>query len=71
MTCRWTLNLRGLADAWLDAPGALALYLELARQGREDDFRWFARSQGVPEDRLEPLWSGLRARLGLAPRHPA
>ena len=33
---------------------------DLAAAGRRDDFRWFARSQGVPDERLDELWRHLR-----------
>jgi hypothetical protein len=67
MSCRWTLNLRGAPDAWLDTPETVSLYFELARAGRKDEFCWFARSQGVPDDRVEVLWLGLLARLAASP----
>jgi hypothetical protein len=68
MTCRWTLNLGGRAEAAANAVDGLALYLELAREGREDEFRWFARSQGVPEERVDGLWRAILVRLGSGPQ---
>lgn len=35
------------------------LLLDLAAAGREDDFRWLARSQGVPGEMVERLWRNL------------
>lgn len=68
MSCRWTLRAGlGDTDACLDAPGASAVYADLARAGRKDDFHWFARSQGVPEERLEGLWLGALTRLVRSP----
>lgn len=63
MSCRWTLNVGGLPDTWLDTSGGLAVYVDLAREGRKDEFRWFARSQGVPDERVEALWRSVLARL--------
>lgn len=39
---------------------AAELARDLATAGRRDDFRWFARSQGVPDERLDELWRHLR-----------
>jgi hypothetical protein len=36
------------------------LYRDLVRAGRRDDFRWLARSQGVPAERIDELWVFLR-----------
>ena len=35
--------------------------LELARSGREEDFRWLARSRGMPGERIDKLWKSIRA----------
>lgn len=62
MSCRWTCG-------GVPAPGevagivrgaAAATYLELARARREEDFRWFARSQGMTGETIEALWRRLR-----------
>lgn len=37
--------------------------LDLARTGREEDFRWLARSRGMPEERITKQWSRIRAWL--------
>jgi hypothetical protein len=46
------------------------IYLELARAGRRDDFRWFALSQGVAVEMVEDLWRDTRAVVGAAGRAP-
>ena len=46
----------------LDAD-AVERLTDLAREGREEDFRWLARSQGVPESDLDSLWRGTLARV--------
>lgn len=40
-----------------------ATYMELARQRREDDFRWFARSQGMTPEMVDALWRELCSRM--------
>lgn len=40
------------------------LLVELARSGREEDFRFLAASQGVAPELLNDLWRGTLARLG-------
>lgn len=47
MTCRVACG---------SAVNLLDLYLDLASSGRRDDFRWFARSQGVAAEDIERLW---------------
>jgi hypothetical protein len=71
MSCRWTLDLRGWPDTWLDASGAAVVFLDLAGAGRKEDFCWLARSHGVPDERLDALWRGALARLGRASRSRA
>jgi hypothetical protein len=39
-----------------------AVYAELAEAGRWEDFRWLAESQGLARERIDALWTGLRAR---------
>src|SRR5262245_28245299 len=38
-----------------------AAYIDLARARRKQDFRWFARSQGMASGMIEQLWRELRA----------
>jgi len=58
MTCR-------AACAPPGSEGVAAVYAELAEAGRWEDFRWLAESQGLARERIDALWTGLRAR-----RHP-
>lgn len=53
MTCRLTCARAAAAGEALELPGP---YLDLASSGRRDDFRWFARSQGVAAEDVERLW---------------
>ncbi|HEX9822638.1 MAG TPA: hypothetical protein VGD07_23820, partial [Methylomirabilota bacterium] len=41
--------------------GVAAVYAELAEAGRWEDFRWLAESQGLARERIDALWTGLRA----------
>jgi len=67
-------RLRAMADPQHGAPvetgDAGPALLDLARHDREDDFRWLARSAGVPESLLDRLWATTRARVA-APLRPA
>jgi hypothetical protein len=40
----------------------VAMLTDLARAGREDEFRWLARSQGARAEELDALWTGTVAR---------
>jgi len=64
MSCRWGCATPAAepTEAEADLPQTLAVYVELIRARRREDFRWFARSQGVPADRIDALWEGLSAR---------
>ncbi len=58
MSCRWTrTSAAGDTDHHLDGSDAAAIYRELARGWRWEEFRWFARSQGVPYENIERMWS--------------
>jgi hypothetical protein len=59
MTCHAS---RANFDPPLD-PETEATYLDLVRAHRHDDFRWLARSHGVPPERLDALWRRLLVRL--------
>jgi hypothetical protein len=67
MTCRWTCGrsarLVAPSDAVPTGSDTATVYRELARMRRKDDFVWFARSQGVPAERLETLWQAALARV--------
>lgn len=57
------------ASVLLDCAGLRAvtdILLELATQGHEGDFRFLARSSGVPAEQVDALWRGTVARLGRA-----
>jgi len=58
MTCRAACAPRG-------SEGVAAVYAELAEAGRWEDFRWLAESQGLARERIDALWTGLRARQRL------
>ena len=61
MSCRFSIARRpSLADL-LTAPEAAELYRDLVAADRYQDFRWFALSQGVPEERVDELWRHLGA----------
>jgi hypothetical protein len=62
MSCRAACA-RPLSD--LAEAGLLAeVYVELVRTGRQEDFRWLARSQGLAASRTDELWAQLTRRLG-------
>jgi hypothetical protein len=65
MTCRWARARTSCSEIVSD-PATAAIYLDLVRARRKDDFRWLARSQGVPPHLVEELWRGLQARLRAA-----
>ena|SRR5438132_730331 len=44
-------------------PDSVEVLLELARADREDDFRFYALSQGISVGDLDALWEGTRRRL--------
>jgi len=52
MTCR-------VACAPREPEGIAAVYAELAKAGRREDFRWLAESQGLARERIDALWAGL------------
>lgn len=70
MSCRWRCATasRAVGAADVDPGGSdtVATYLDLARAGRKDDFQWFGRSQGLPDDKIEELWRVIVARLAAA-----
>ncbi|OGL00065.1 MAG: hypothetical protein A3I14_00825 [Candidatus Rokubacteria bacterium RIFCSPLOWO2_02_FULL_73_56] len=56
MSCRFSISGRPSVADLITAPEAAELYRDLVTAGRYHDFRWFALSQGVPEERVEELW---------------
>jgi hypothetical protein len=42
-----------------------SVYRELALARRKEDFLWFARSQGVPSERIESLWQVALTRVAV------
>lgn len=69
MSCRWTCTSppRALSSVEVDTrdSGIVAIYVDLAKSRRLDDFYWFARSQGVPPEKIDKLWHGILGRLAL------
>jgi hypothetical protein len=59
VSCR-ALSPRPRVADLLTGTEAAELARDLAAADRRDDFRWFARSQGVPDERLDELWRHLR-----------
>lgn len=59
MSCRW---LCGRARPPVPPPEEAAAYVDLARAGRREDFRWLALSQGVPAEAVDDLWDRVLAR---------
>jgi hypothetical protein len=62
MSCRWSC--RSWPRAPLDRlaeehPDLLVVLADLARSHRQNEFRWLARSQGVPGEDVEALWASL------------
>jgi hypothetical protein len=51
-------------EAGLSPTESAEIYLELARAGRREDFRWFALSQGVGLERVDKLWQETREIVG-------
>lgn len=66
MSCRWARQADPGSSAWLD-PAAASAYLDLARTGRRDDFRWLALSHGMPPAEVEGFWRRTVARLDPRP----
>lgn len=62
MSCHWVRQGSGAESA--GAGDVIAAYLDLARTGRKEEFRWLALSQGVPPADVEELWQRTLARLG-------
>ena len=58
VSCR-ALSPRPRVADLLAGTEAAELARDLAAAGRRDDFRWFVRSQGVPNERLDELWRHL------------
>jgi len=56
MSCRFSISSRPSAAELIATPEASELYRDLVAADRYHDFRWFALSQGVPEDRVDELW---------------
>ncbi len=48
-------------------PDVTEILVDLAKRGQEEDFRFLARSHGVPASELDELWRGTMLRLGLSP----
>ncbi len=55
MSCRWART-SPASDVHGQASETLAVYRELARDRRKDEFRWLAQSQGVPTEHVERMW---------------
>ena len=64
MSCRFSVSGRPSVTDLITAPEAAELYRDLVALGRYQDFRWFALSQGVPEERVEELWHYLGTAAG-------
>lgn len=43
-------------------PDTIQVLVEFAKAGKEDEFRWLARSAGVQGEQLEELWRGTVSR---------
>ncbi len=68
MSCRLSVSPRRRVAELVTAEAA-ELYRDLVRADRRDDFRWLARSQGVPAERIDELWIFLRvSRLPVSGR---
>ncbi len=70
---RYALDTRLALDDAFDLRAVLggqgdlfATLVDLAKTGTRADFDFLARSSGVEADRLDDLWAGTRARLGLS-----
>ena len=66
MTCRVTCARAAAAGEVLELAGP---YLDLAGSGRQEDFRWFARSQGVAAEDVERLWQRVLEHVAQRLRH--
>lgn len=60
----WNLWVRE-SSASISVPTDTILALtEYAKKGNRTDFVWLARASGISERDIEPLWAGVRSRLG-------
>jgi len=59
-------RMQGSAEPSYSAPDddAWATMTDLAREGREQDFKDMARMMGVDPERIEPMWEGVCRRVG-------
>lgn len=67
MSCHWSRAAPGPprdAEGGRPLTGTAAVYGELARAGRREDFRWFALSQGVAREMVDELWRDTRLMVG-------
>lgn len=60
MTCRVACR---PASEVTEGAALAEVYIDLFLAGRDEDFRWLARSQGLSADRSDELWQQLARRL--------
>lgn len=60
MTCRVACR---PASEVTESTALAEAYIDLFQAGRDEDFRWLARSQGLSADRADELWRQLASRL--------
>jgi hypothetical protein len=63
LLARWDPAVVNNRESPVDADAAATL-VDLAREGRHDDFMFLAGASGVAIAKREELWDGTRARLG-------
>jgi len=59
-------RMQGSAEPSYSAPDdeTWATFADLAREGREQDFKDMARMLGVDPERIGPMWEGTLRRVG-------
>ena len=68
MSCRWARASHASGASGVPAEtDAAAVYRELARSRREEEFRWFARSQGVAQENVDRMWTAALAETCSGP----
>lgn len=60
MTCRVACR---TASEETEGTALAEVYVDLFQAGRDEDFRWLARSQGLSADRADELWRHVARRL--------